>query len=126
MGQPRSLRTFTAPLAAVVTLAAGASTAQPAPSLAPSPLAVTYEIETLRTGPLPPDIVKRMEPLHSLGAVENLLKENRVAFAWSYSQVSRTAMPAELVKQLDALPPHEVFVMPQSSGWTMGVVLSKH
>jgi hypothetical protein len=35
-------------------------------------------------------------------------------------------MPPDLVRAIDALPPHEAFVAPQSNGgWVMGVVLDK-
>ena len=87
---------------------------------------VFYEIETLRTGPLPPEFIKQFEPLHTLQAVEDLLKANRIAFAWSRGQVSSGTLPAAFAKALDGLPPREVFVTSQGDkGVLIGVVLDR-
>jgi hypothetical protein len=125
----RRLPTLAAALVAVGALAATATTtavAQPAPGVITPLHPVVYDMETLRTGPLPQEFVKQMEPLHTLQAVEDLLKQNRVAFAWSRGPMSSATMPPDFVRAIDALPPNEVFVAPQSNGgWVMGVVLGK-
>ena len=83
-------------------------------------------METLRTGPLPAEIVKQLGPLHSLQAVEDLLKANRIAFAWGRGQVSSGTLPAAFVKEIEALPPHEVFFAPQGDkGVVIGVVMDR-
>ncbi|HEX3366757.1 hypothetical protein [Phenylobacterium sp.] len=122
MAQPRRLPI----LAAALAMAAGAAGAQPTPGVVPIPIPAIYDMETLRTGPLPDEFVKQLGPLHTLPDVENFLKANRVAFAWSRSQVRSTGLPPDFVRQIDALPPHEVFVTAQGAGWLMGVVLAKH
>jgi hypothetical protein len=100
--------------------------AAPSTQLMPAP-PVIYEMETLRTGPLTPEFVKQFEPLKTLQAVEDLLKANRIAFAWGRGQVSSGTLPPDFVKALSALPPHEVFVTPQGDkGWLIGVVIEKH
>lgn len=105
---------------------AGVATAQPTPGVVPTPIPAIYDMETLRTGPLPDEFVKQLGPLHTLQEVESLLKANRVAFAWSRNQVRSTSLPPDFVRQIDALPPHEVFVTAQSNGgWLMGAVLAK-
>jgi hypothetical protein len=111
---------------ALLAMAASAALAQPTPGVVPIPIPAIYDMETLRTGPLPQEFVKQLEPLHTLQAVEDFLKLNRVAFAWSRSQVRSTSLPPDFVRQIDALPPLEVFVTAQSNGgWLMGVVLAK-
>jgi hypothetical protein len=105
---------------------ATAAAAQSTPGVVPTPLPVIYEMETLRTGPLPQEFLKQIEPLHSLAAVEDLLKANRIAFAWGHGDVSSGTMPAAFAKQIAALPPHEVFIVPQSKGLVINIILTKH
>ncbi len=107
-----------APAAMAQAPAAPAATAQP-----PGPV---YDTEALRTGPLPPELVQKITPLHSLAAIEDLLKQNRVSFAWARAQMSATTLPPELVRQVDSLPPGEVYMLRQGQGWIIGVVLGKH
>lgn len=95
----------------------------PAPTQARSPV---YEMDTLSTGALPPGVLKQMEPLHTLDAIEALLKENYIPFAWAHRQLNTATMPPEIFKRLDALPPREVFVTKQGDGALIAVILSKH
>jgi hypothetical protein len=112
---------------AVALAAAGAKAAAQPPAAGTVPLhAVIYETDTLRTGPLAPELIQKMGPIHTLQGVEDLLKQNRIAFAWAHGEVNSGAMPADLAKQMDALPPGEVFVVKQGEGWLMGVVTGKH
>jgi hypothetical protein len=97
-----------------------------APPAAAQPPGTVYDTEALRTGALPPELAQKITPLHSLAAIEDLLKQNRVSFAWGRAQMSASALPPELVKQIDSLPPGEVYMLKQGEGWIMGVVLSKH
>ena len=99
--------------------------AQPPPVI-PAPRAAIYEMETLTTGMLAPGILKQIEPLHSLQAIETLLKDNYIPFGWAHRQVSAATLPPAMVAQLDALPPHEVFVVRQGDGALIAVILSKH
>jgi hypothetical protein len=119
--------------AALAIFAAGAAGAAPTQPAAPRAggselfpaTPVIYDMETLRTGPLPQEFLKTLEPLHTLQAVEDLLKANRIAFAWSRAQVSSGTLPASFVNQLDALPPREVFVMPGPDGALIGVIIGR-
>jgi hypothetical protein len=112
-------------LAALALGLAGRASAQaPAPA-APPPHPVVYDMEMLATGPLPPGILKKIEPLHTLQAVEDLLKEDVIPFAWSRQVVSAGAMPPEIAHQIEVLPPHDIFMMKQGQGWAIGAVLSK-
>jgi hypothetical protein len=106
--------------------AAAKPSATPAPTVETPLHPVIYEMDTLRTGALPPDLLKQMEPIHSLQAIEDLLKANLIAFAWAHGQIGAGALPSELTKQIDTLPPHEVFMVKQGDGWLMGVVVAKH
>ncbi len=123
--------------AAIMALAVALATSAPVAALsqpppAPPPAAATpanpavYEMETLRTGPLETALLKQMEPLHTLQAIEELLKANRIAFTWAYARVTAASLPPVLTSQIDALPPHEVFIIKQGTGWIMSAVLSKH
>lgn len=110
--------------------AAPASRGQPPPVIPlPAPAqarGAVYEMDTLSTGALPPGVLKQMQPLHTLDAIEALLKENYIPFGWAHRQVSTATMPPGLVAQLDALPPREVFVTKQGDGALIAVILSKH
>jgi hypothetical protein len=106
---------------------AASSVAAQAPPAGTVPLhAVLYETETLRSGPLPAELLQKMGPIHSLQGVEDLLKQNRVPFAWTRAQVNSATLPPDLAKQIEALPPGEVFVLKQGEGWVMAVVTGKH
>jgi hypothetical protein len=128
---PRLLALAAALSVAAAGVAGAGPTAPPrappaaAPQLLPG-APVIYDMETLRTGPLPAEFIKQLEPLHTLQAVEDLLKANRIAFAWGRGQVSSGTLPAAMVKEIDALPPHEVFVTPQGDkGWLVGVIVDR-
>ena len=99
------------------------ASAQPSPRVLTPLHPVIYEMDTLRTGPLTPELLKQLEPLHTLQAVEELLKANLMPFAWAHTQVSAGALPSQFTRQIDAMPPHEVFVVKQGEGWLIGVVL---
>jgi len=113
-------------IAAALALAAAPALAQPSgPGFTPLH-PVIYEVETMQTGPLTPEILKKAGPIHSLQVMEDLLKANLVPFAWSRRQISAGALPADLTRQMDGLPPHEVFMFRQGQGWIFGVVLARH
>jgi len=106
--------------------AATAALAQPPPAAPTAPRAPIYEMETLTTAVLPPGVLKQIEPLKTLPAIEALLKENYIPFGWAHRQVSASAMAPALVAKLDSLPPHEVFAVKQGDGALIAVILSKH
>jgi len=112
-------------------LAAALATASAAPAQAPAakpaPLhTVIFETETLRTGPIPAELLQKMGPIHTLQGVEDLLKQNRISFGWQHQDVDTATLPVDLAMQINNLPPHEVFVLKQGEGWLIGVVLGKH
>ena len=124
-------------IGAAIALTAVTGAAAQAPSLssqAPSAQApsnggvhtIVFETDTLRTGPIPNEIIQKMGPIHTLQGVEDLLKQNRIAFTWQHSDVDSAKIPIELAMQLNNLPPKEVFVLKQGEGWMIGVVLNKH
>jgi hypothetical protein len=116
-----------AALAAASAAVAAAQAPPPPPAAGTTPLhAVIYEADILRTGPLAPELVQKLGPIHTLQGVEDLLKQNRIAFAWAHGEMKSGTMPADFAKQMDALPPGEVFVAQQGQGWVMGVITGKH
>jgi hypothetical protein len=105
--------------------ATGALAAAPPPTSAtPPPGATIYLMDQIATGPLPPEVLKAMEPLHTLDAVEALLKSKKIAFAWREAEVSSAVIDPRVVDQVASLPAGEVLVAPQGEGWIMSVVLS--
>jgi hypothetical protein len=94
-----------------------------APAHAPG-RSTTYIAEEIATGPLPHEILQKMEPLHTLVAVENLLKANRIPFAWRIGEIATAKMPPELAAVIAKLPPGEVFIIPQQNAILIAVILS--
>jgi len=82
---------------------------------------VIYALEQLVTGAIPSEVIGKLAPLHTLREVEELLKANNIAFKWDRVQMHSSAVPPKIIKQMAALPPGEVFVVPQGSppGQTM-------
>lgn len=105
----------------LLAMAAGAGTA----AIAQTPAPVVYTIEQLRTGPLASELQQQMIPLHTLSAVEDLLKKNRITFGWTIADLRVDTLPPEAAQQLAALPPKEVFVMPGANGVLIGVIIAQ-
>jgi len=122
-------------LLAVILLAAlgagSAAVAQTPPGPPSAPPAnggvhtIVFETDTLRTGPIPNEIIQKMGPIHTLQGAEDLLKQNRIPFSWQHSEVDSASIPIDLAMQLNNLPPKEVFVLKQGEGWMIGVVTGK-
>jgi hypothetical protein len=124
------VRAVAAACAVALAAAFGAAAQPPA---APSPPSagtgvhtVVFETDTLRTGPMPAELVQKFGPIHALSAAEDLLKQNRIAFSWQHSEVDSAKIPIDLAMQLNNLPPKEVFMLKQGEGWMIGVVTAKH
>ena len=97
----------------------------PAAQTAPPPPPVVYVLEQLQSGPIAPEVMERMKSTHTLLEVENLLKVNRIAFAWRMTEVSTDQMKGNLAQQIAALPPKEVFVIRQGDTWLMSSVVAR-
>ena len=87
---------------------------EPSPDRAGDPH-VIYALEQLVTGPIPREVLERLGPLHTLREVEDLLKANSITFKWDRVQMHSSAVPIKIIQQMAALPPGEVFVVPQGS-----------
>jgi hypothetical protein len=109
-------------LALAAAFAAAPALAQSAAAPAPPP--TIYLMDQLVTGPVPGPVLQQMEPLHTLDAVEALLKANKIEFVWREVEITSTQIAPEVLRQLAAVPPHEVFIGPQGQGWIMSVILS--
>jgi hypothetical protein len=118
-----SSRTLAFAAAALALAAASPASAQPdaAPPLTP----IVYVLEQLQSGPISPEVMERMKAMHNLLEVENLLKVNRIAFAWRITEVSTDQMNGNLAQQIAALPPKEVFVIRQGDTWLMSSVVAR-
>ena len=117
---------------AVALAAASGATAQtPSPPAQTPPAGtglhtIVFETDTLRTGPIPNEIIQKFGPIHTLQGAEDLLKQNRIAFSWQHSEVDSAKIPIDLAMQLNNLPPKEVFMLKQGEGWLIGAVTAKH
>jgi hypothetical protein len=105
----------------LLVMAAGAGTA----AIAQTPAPVVYTVEQLRTGPIAPEVQQQMMPLHTLAAIENLLKANGISFAWTIADVRTDTLPPQIAQTLAALPPKEVFVIPGAGGVIIGVIIAR-
>jgi hypothetical protein len=112
-------------LAATLALACGGVQAAPAAAAGSPAPAVTYILEQLQTGPLPPGVQRQLPPLHTLKDVEDLLKANYIAFNWRRVDVASTQLNPELARQIAALPPGEVFIVPTTRGVSMNVIVGR-
>ena len=119
----RTASNRTPAFAAIALALAAASPA--AAQTAPRPAPIIYVLEQLQTGPIAPEVMERMKATHTLLEVENLLKVNRIAFAWRMAEVSTDQMKGNLAQQIAALPPKEVFVINQGDAWLMSSVVAR-
>ena len=106
---------------ALALAAASPAAAQTAPPTTP----IIYVLEQLQTGPIAPEVMERMKATHTLQEVEDLLKINRITFAWRMTEVSTDQMKGNLAQQIAALPPKEVFVINQGDAWLMSSVVAR-
>jgi hypothetical protein len=86
--------------------------APPAPATNPH---LIYALEQLMTGSIPQELLVKLEPIHTLQGVEDLLKASNIAFRWGKMEMRSSDLSPEIIRQLTALPPGEVFVVPQGS-----------
>jgi hypothetical protein len=105
---------------------ATAAHAQPPPVIPlPAPGSSTiYVAEELLTGPLPSEVIAKMGPLHTLAAIEDLLKAGRIPFSWRVGEISTDKIPPELTRQIAVLPRGEPFILPQGGAVLIAVILS--
>jgi len=97
----------------------------PAAASAAPPGRITYLLEQIVTGPLPPEMKPKMVPLHRLGDVEELLKREQIQFAWHRTEINSDQINPQLAQQIAALPPGEVFVVPAERGVTINVIVGR-
>jgi hypothetical protein len=116
-----------AALAALPAAAAAqaATTVPPRAAPAPAPPGKTYILEQVVTGKLPQPLLDQMKPLKTLRQVEELLKANSVAYGWRKVEMNTTTLQPDALRQIDALPPGEVFVIPTGESLTMNVIVGR-
>ncbi len=95
--------------------AAGGGYATPPPATPSADPHVIYALEQLVTGQIPQELQAQLGPIHTLREVEDLLKAHNIAFKWGKAEVRSSDVPPEIVRQISALPPGEVFIIPQRS-----------
>lgn len=98
-----------------------AQPAQPPPLLTPT----VYTVEEIAIGQFTPELRQVLTPVHSLQQAEDLLKVRGVAFAWRRAELNSGMMELGLARQMAALPPHEVFIVPSGEGAVLGVIVQQ-
>jgi len=132
---PTNLKAIVAIMAAVA-LAPGLAAAQArptAPARAPAASAppatvkrVVYRLEILQTGDLAPEVLEKLKPLNTLAECEAVLKAADMAFTWGKAEYDSDVIGPAFVRQLESLPPNEVFVVPRQGGGTLiGVIIGR-
>ncbi len=124
---PTNMRAALAVVAAVA-LAPSLAAAQPRPAApaAPAVKRIIYRLETLQTGDLAPEVLEKLKPLDTLAQCEAVLKAADMPFTWAKAEFDSDVIGAAFVRQLEALPPNEVFVVPRQGGGTLiGVIIGR-
>ena len=129
------MRTLAPAIAAVLVAAATPLAAQPrqppakTPNLSTAPPVIPIKVyiveQVVTTNKLPPQFLEQMRPLKTLRQVEELLKANSVPYAWRKTDMNSAALPPAIAKQIEAVPPGEVFVIPSGETLTMNVILGR-
>jgi hypothetical protein len=111
---------------AAVLLAAGPTQVQ-TPKLDVPPVVPNrvYVVEQVVTQKLPQPILAQLQPLKTLRQVEELLKANSVPYGWRKGNLNTAALPPAVAKQIESLPPGEVFVIPSGENLTMNVIVGR-
>jgi hypothetical protein len=87
---------------------------------------VIYRLETLQTTGLTPDVVEKLRPLNTLAECEAVLKAADMPFTWGKAEYDSDVIGPAFVRQLEALPPNEVFIVPRQGGGTLiGVIIGR-
>lgn len=72
-----------------------------------------YDVDQLRfPRPTDPELIKALQPLHTLEDVEALLKSRNIPFRTSQDQIDPLALDPRIFDQITKLPPGEVFLTP--------------
>lgn len=128
------IRAWASVLAATALLAAPAAavTQPPRPAAPPAAAAPTppgprviYRLEVIRTGPLPPEVIAKLAPIHTMADVETLLKSGDHAFAWRRQDLDSATASPQFVKSLESLPPDDLFAIPQADGVLIGRIVGR-
>ena len=99
-----------------------ATGAAAAPDVPAGPL---YILEHIQTSKLPDAMMEKIKPLNTLQEIEAILKLNGVPFAWRMAGMPVRQTPTELIKQIDALKPGDVFVIPEGERLNFYVLRAK-
>lgn len=80
-------------------------------------------IDQIRTPPFPAAWAPLFQPLKTLEEVETVLKSKGASYQRGRTVLDTRTMTPDLVKIIAALPPGEVFIVPQAKGVTFNRVL---
>lgn len=84
-----------------------------------------YTFEQLLVAQVSPELRAALIPLHSLGDVEEVLKVRGLSFGWRRVEVNSAGMQPDFARKLAALPPHEVFIVPQGQGAVIATIVQQ-
>ena len=89
------------------------------------PPPVIYTMEQIAVPQFTAELRDALAPVHSLQAAEEVLKVRGIPFGWRRVEVNSGALDPNLARQLAALPPHEVIIVPQAQGATMATIVQQ-
>ena len=116
-------------VAGVLLAASGAAAQTPKgpPALAAPPVVPNkvYVVEQVVTAKLPEALMQQLGPLKTLRQVEELLKANGIAYGWRKVDLNTATVPPPVLRQIEALPPGEVFVIPAGENVSMNVIVGQ-
>lgn len=112
--------------AALLVALAPPAFAQPrtAPSTTPTAERPVLLVDQIRSPPIPRELGPLLQPLNTLEQVEALLRSRGIAFKRERALIDTRTVNRELVKILAALPPGELFIVPERGEMTYNRVLA--
>jgi len=85
-----------------------------------------YQVEALRLTSRPrPEIMRAIESASSLAQIQQIIRKENLAAQSGAMTWDSAVLPADLTRQLNALPAREPFVIAEQNGVLAGVILNK-
>jgi peptidyl-prolyl cis-trans isomerase C len=82
-----------------------------------------FLVEQIRTGRLSdPSVIKALGPLKDLDSIEGVLKKGGIAYQRDVVTLDAVGADPRIVDRIARMPPHEVFVVPNSEGLSINQV----
>lgn len=83
-----------------------------------------YLLDQIAFAPPSPQFAAQLQPLKTMGEVEQKMIENRVQYKRADNKFDPLSVPPELFKKIAALPPSEIFVLPANGALVASAIKS--